>query len=143
MKDYQISILNESAVTGIEEIDRQHRNLLNLCNDVNNALEKNLSSISTRSIVRELLSYSIYHFNTEELLMQEYACTEEEKAETGEHIAQHRQFARRIVSLQEKLLKREYIDQEELLVFLTGWINDHVLNTDKALARLIHKKQKQ
>lgn len=143
MKDYQPLILNESGLTGIEEIDRQHRNLLNLFNDANNALAKNLSSISTRSIVRELLGYSIYHFNTEESLMQKYTHTEEEKTETREHIAQHRQFSQRIVSLQEKLLKREYVDREELLTFLTDWINEHVLNTDKALARLIQEKQEQ
>ena len=143
MQETRPLLLDESALTGIEEIDRQHQHLLNLFNDANQALTLNVSPVHTGSVVRELLGYSIYHFNTEESLMREYAVTAEEKSEADEHIAQHRQFSQRIVSLQEKLLKRRYVDPDELLAFLTGWIDEHVMGTDKTLARLILNRRGQ
>ncbi|MCB1869620.1 MAG: hemerythrin family protein [Gammaproteobacteria bacterium] len=142
MKYTRPLVLDESALTGVEEIDHQHQHLLNLINHTHLSLLKNGSPVNTRSLVRELLGYSIYHFNTEESLLKQYATTEEEKAEADKHISQHRLFSQRVVLLQEKLVRRQFIDTDELLSFLTGWINDHVLLTDKALAGLILDRQK-
>lgn len=143
MKRTRTLILDESARTGVEEIDQQHQSLLNLVNDVHLSLANCETSVNTRSIVQELLGYSIHHFNTEESLIKEHAISADEKTAAAAHIAQHRQFSRQIVSFQEKLLKREYVDKEELLAFLTGWINEHLFNADKSLEKLLLSGQEE
>ena len=134
-------IFDATFVTGVEEMDRQHQNLVNLVNEANVRLVKNNNHNNMRRIVRELLSYAIYHFNTEESLMKEYAYGEVERADAEAHITRHREFSRQIVAVQEKLKYREYVDTEQLLAFLTDWISNHILNTDKKLARFIMSKR--
>ncbi|MDJ0739113.1 MAG: bacteriohemerythrin [Gammaproteobacteria bacterium] len=122
---------DDAFVTGIEVIDVQHRNLINLANEAAEALSADPSPAQVRSLVRELLSYAIYHFRTEEQLMQEYGYV---GAESESHIARHRDFSARVVDVQEKLQRCEYVDTGELVEFLADWIRHHILGTDQDLA---------
>lgn len=132
---------DHSLLTGIEDIDRQHQHLLRLLEELEKALAQQITPLEIGSIVKELLGYSIYHFNTEERLLKEYTRTSEESAEADSHIAQHRRFSQHIISLQERLSKRAYVDAEEIRLFLNNWIREHLMDTDKTLARLVLRRR--
>ena len=132
--------LDGSVITGIEEIDRQHQNLFNLTEEARVILAQDPTPDRVRQMIQELLSYAIYHFRTEETLMQRYSYAEE-TGDAQQHIGEHRQFSAQIVAAQESLQDSKYIDTNELLDFLYARITQHIMNTDKKLTEFILRKR--
>ncbi len=133
MADYDLIVWDERLVTGIDKIDEQHQILINLFNEANTKLTADNSAEFLEYITRDLLSYALYHFETEEQLMQQYGYVEEANA----HIQQHRSFSAKVVAVRNDIKAGMLISREELLSFLNGWLIDHILNTDKRLAAFL------
>lgn len=133
MADYDIIIWNERLMTGIDKIDEQHRILVNLFNEANTQLTADNNAEFFEQITRDLLSYALYHFDTEEELMREYAYAEEADA----HIRKHRSFSAKVVAMRNDSKAGISISREDLLSFLNSWLIDHILNTDKRLAAFL------
>ncbi|HUW49727.1 MAG TPA: bacteriohemerythrin [Sulfuricella sp.] len=131
---------NDSLQTGVAVIDDQHKVLVSLLNDANTKLAGEHGSRLLEQITRDLLAYAIYHFETEEELIKRYAYDAEASAEAEEHLLQHRNFSKRIVTLRGDLLNGKRISREVLLPFLHNWLVDHILHTDKLLAQFILAK---
>lgn len=131
-------VFDDAFITGVDEIDSQHRNLVDLTNEAGLKLASDPSPPQIRGLVRELLSYAIYHFSTEERLMQEYAYPEED---ADAHVQRHCEFSTRVVAVQEALRRREYVDTGELMQFLADWITQHILGTDQKMAAFILERR--
>lgn len=129
---------DDAFITGVDEIDSQHRNLIDLTNEAGVKMDGNATPDEVRELVRELLSYAIYHFSTEERLMQEYGYTE---ADAAAHIERHRDFSAKVTGVQEALQRHDYVDTAELMRFLANWITQHILGTDKHLATFILERR--
>lgn len=142
MADYYLIVWNETLVTGIDKIDEQHQILVNLFNEANTKLTVNNSAEFLEQITRDLLSYALYHFETEEELMQKYGYTEDKVEGIDTHIQQHRSFSTKVVAVRNNIKVGVLISREDLLSFLNGWLIDHILNTDQGLvAFLLASKQ--
>lgn len=128
-------------VTGVEEIDTQHRNLIHLTNEAGRVLVGNPPPRVMRAMVQELLSYAIYHFRTEEALMREYGYIEAGADNADEHIRRHRDFSVRVVEMQKALQNHEPVNCAELNAFLTDWVAKHIMGTDQQLAAFILEKR--
>lgn len=137
MADYDPIIWNDQFITGVSEIDEQHRILVALFNEANEKLTTNVSAEFLEHITRDLLSYALYHFETEEELMQSHGYVENQSDAADAHIQQHRQFSTKIVAVRDGIKIGKLISREDLLSFLNGWLIDHILNTDKRLAAFI------
>jgi hemerythrin len=135
MADYDLIVWNDDLMTGIEKIDEQHQILVNLFNEANTRLTNNNSAEFLEQITRDLLSYALYHFETEEELMQKYHFAENTDDDT--HIKQHRSFSARVVAVRNDIKAGVLISREELLSFLNNWLINHILNTDKKLASFL------
>jgi hemerythrin-like metal-binding protein len=88
-------------------------------------------------ITRDLLSYALYHFETEEELMQEYAYEAGPEEEAARHLEQHRTFSARVVAVRDAIKAGNLIPPSELLSFLNDWLVNHIMNTDKKLGQFI------
>ena len=66
MIGHELIVWNDNLVTGVAEIDEQHRILVNSINEANTRLANNISAEILDQITRDLLSYALYHFETEE-----------------------------------------------------------------------------
>ena len=118
--------------TGVEEIDEQHKILIHTLQEANQILASNSSTDVLDKITRDLLAYALYHFDTEEELMNQYGYSEKGD-EQDAHLAQHRSFSAKVVSIREGLKAGTPVSCEELLGFLSDWLSHHILNTDKKL----------
>lgn len=127
-------VFNDAFLTGIAEIDRQHRNLVDLTNEAIMTLGPSSDSKRLWRMVQELLSYAIYHFKTEEALMLRYGYHDQDRASAERHIAMHRRFSAKVVGVQEALQRGRPVDTDALTQFLCEWISDHIQGTDKELA---------
>jgi hemerythrin-like metal-binding protein len=131
----------EQLVTGIPEIDRQHRFLINAINDAKHKLSEFPDLKLIEQITKDLLGYAIYHFETEEDLMLEHGYTEESKADADLHQRQHRDFSAQVMAVRDTLHAGNPVSVEELLGFLDDWLISHIMNTDQRLAAFIRQKQ--
>ena len=137
------SNLGPDYLTGVERIDSQHSNLINLVNEARHTLNRDASPSRIEKIVKELLSYAIYHFRTEEALMKEYGYLQARSAEAQAHIQEHRGFSERVAALQEEVRLHARVDTDALVRFLLDWIAQHILETDKKLAAYILQRRAQ
>lgn len=130
-------VWNESFVTGVPEIDEQHMILVHTLNEASEKLAADSSLELLEQITQDLLSYALYHFETEEDLMQQYAYGEQQPEQGGAHLEQHRAFSTKVVAVRENLKAGILIAPADLIGFLNDWLVNHILNTDKKLGSFI------
>ncbi len=134
-------VWNESFVAGVQEIDEQHMILVDLLNSAKVKLLPESDTKVMEQIILDLLSYALYHFDTEERLMGEYDYNKESPQDAHAHLDQHRTFSAKVVSARKALTSGEKISAEDLLQFLTEWLVNHILKTDFKLADYIQEKR--
>ncbi len=138
MTGHELIVWNDELVTGVVEIDEQHRILVNSINEANTRLsDSHINATILEQITQDLLSYALYHFETEEGLMQEYGYLQDKEEDAASHQRQHREFSANVVAVREGIRAGKLISREDLLSFLNGWLINHILNTDKQLAAFI------
>jgi methyl-accepting chemotaxis protein/hemerythrin len=122
--------------TGIDKIDFQHRNLVNMINeiaDVANEKDINVRNLVIEVNVGRLLEYTVYHFQTEEDLFAE--CKFEHAAE---HIKAHEALKINAVDLATRFGKGEDV-AGQLLNFLKAWLENHIVGSDMKYVSTIKK----
>jgi hemerythrin-like metal-binding protein len=123
---------DEKLETGIKEIDIQHRYLVLLLNNAYRATESVPSVATITQILKDLLDYSNFHFETEETFMLEHHYSELE-----EHAKEHVKFRERITSL-----VNEWVNLGEthvllaVIEFVRTWVQEHVSTVDAKLKYL-------
>jgi hemerythrin len=127
--------------TGVAIIDDQHRVLIHMLNDASTKLNDRSPIADFSKIVQGLLSYAGYHFQTEDRLMAEYDYAGQCAAAASMHASQHKAFAEKVIAVQETLKAGQRVQKAVLVSFLTEWLADHILNTDKALGAYIGSQQ--
>jgi hemerythrin len=117
---------NELSV-GIEEIDEQHKILVNLINRLfDETIVHQAKSSVTEEILHELVEYTVIHFAVEESLFRifHYPGTEA-------HTRHHDELKAQVLDLQKKIKLREATLNTEILIFLKKWLEHHILHEDK------------
>lgn len=130
-------VWNASLVTGVPVIDEQHQILVNMLNDANVRLGAGAGRDAVEGIVRELISYALYHFDTEEELMVEEGYGDEDR---DRHFAEHRSFSARVSEVQQQLAQGRVISRDDLLGFLNAWLVNHIQKTDQQLGHFLGKR---
>lgn len=139
---HEMIVWNNELVTGITEMDEQHKILVNHINAANTRLNGlSVNATMLEKITQDLLSYALYHFETEGLLMQQYHYASCHKIDAETHWQEHREFSAKVVEIREKIRSGASISRDELLVFLNNWLINHIMNTDKKLAAFVCAKQ--
>jgi hemerythrin-like metal-binding protein/PAS domain S-box-containing protein len=120
--------------TGIEEVDKQHRYLVDLVNDVapvlaaaDGAIPENIGDLFSK-----LLDYTNWHFATEERLMQAQGI---DPRHFEHHLVSHRSFVDNVQQFAAAYLDRQDVSGRRLLGFVANWLVFHILGEDQAMAR--------
>jgi hemerythrin len=138
---YETLVWQDDFATGVAEIDEQHMILVHTLNEAGDTLSKDASMAVFERITQDLLSYALYHFDTEEGLMQEFGYTEQSREEAIRHQEQHRAFSSKVLAVRDNLKAGVKIPPGEILTFLNEWLVNHIQNTDKLLAAFIIAKR--
>lgn len=142
MADHEPIVWNDTLVTGIDIIDEQHRILVNTLNEANAKLTTDTGAAFLEQITHDLLSYALYHFETEEELMHEYGYSHNNAEDADAHTQQHRDFSAKVVAVREGIKTGHSVSREDLLSFLNSWLINHILNTDKRLGAFLQASDK-
>lgn len=128
-------IWDQNFVTGLPQVDDQHHKLVDLFNELNNALfvvDADQETVLSE-IVARIVDYTRYHFRDEEALMQAQGV---DLRHIRMHQTAHEQFVEQLQAMWER---RHSMSRpgESLVAFLTSWLSLHILGIDQTLARQI------
>jgi len=129
-----------ALVTGITRIDEQHRVLVDMCNEAHVLLQQHATTERTKGIVRDLMSYALYHFETEEELADSCGYNDAHAEENAKHREQHRAFANAVAGMQLDMSRGIAVSIEALFDFLRSWLTNHILGMDMELGKFINSK---
>jgi hemerythrin len=115
---------------GIEEIDRQHKELLRLFAVIKNAIAADQGWSTVHYGLVEVKRFAHFHFQFEEALMRLYGFDGYE-----EHTAAHEKMLHTLESTAHESLQES--TKEEILKFLRDWLVDHIHGADRSYARHI------
>ena len=112
----------------VDEIDEDHRKLVNIFNILNHAVTEGESSDYLAAVLEELVNCTVWHFSHEERLMLKYSYQGME-----EHKAIHRELVKSVKDLQQRILKSDKTMVDEDIEYLERWLTEHILTDDMRL----------
>lgn len=127
---------SDNLALGIPEIDGQHQGLIEVINELWNAIVANADPAQVARILDELEQYTRAHFTAEEALMRVAAYPK-----FREHRQDHRGFIDQVASARAKLARGEFLGLD-LLRYLTDWLVKHIQGGDRDYAAFIDGQQR-
>lgn len=125
---------------GIAVVDRQHRHLVKLLNELAESYMHDGREAELERIISALIDYASYHFRTEEALWAELP---EDDALLAGHITAHNSFVDQVRTMQARLKTDDRNALlEDLLAFLLTWLIHHILYEDKHFAVVLMQVRK-
>ncbi|MBL8260291.1 MAG: hemerythrin family protein [Candidatus Competibacteraceae bacterium] len=111
---------------GLEEIDAQHQILVDLLNEIHEAIQQRQGIEAARNIIGRLDEYARVHFAVEESLMRILHYPEYDK-----HREEHDQLIEQLNGFRDKLAEGKGSLNFELAHFLKLWLTRHIMEVDK------------
>ena len=124
-------VWSDNIRTGNKNIDLQHQELIELINELAEALETTTPQNHIAGILQRLENYVLFHFNTEENLMANNRIDIEH---AQRHMLAHQNFSKKIQYYKSNI---ELVKTEDIVNFLVNWLTEHIQRTDQELARLL------
>lgn len=110
----------------IRSIDDDHKGLFKLINHLFDAMSHGKANEVLWEILDHLLDYTKTHFRREEMY---FATTN--YSEIIEHKLQHEIFVEKLMSLRAQFEKGDKTISVELIKYLSDWLINHILISDK------------
>jgi hemerythrin-like metal-binding protein len=123
--------------TDVAVVDEQHHKLVDLINKLGGISAHQTSPEELGAILTELANYTIYHFETEEKLMLQYNV---DASHQDIHIKAHKHFTAQVMVAAKILMGSANVSQQlvtPLLKYLTNWLVQHILGSDKRMTQEI------
>jgi hemerythrin len=110
----------------IDELDRQHRKMADMINELYEAIESKKNKELLAQLLIKLVHYTRHHFKTEERYFDKY-----EYPETAAHKIEHDQLRAKVASLDESYYSGGRMLTGEAMALLNEWISSHTAVTDR------------
>ena len=118
--------------TGIPDIDRQHRQIVNYINSLVDNRQSGERQV-IEEVLSELIEYTVSHFGFEESLMEQA-----QYSYLTPHIRIHRLFEKRVREYAERFVRGEEVT-DELIEMLNRWLITHIRAEDMDYTPLVSK----
>ena len=124
---------------GIEAVDKQHRHLVDLMNDLYDACigERLELDQKFKDVMKELVDYVMVHFKDEEKIMEAIKYTN-----LKEHKQTHEGFIKEMLSSVSAYTNGKQLVPNSFVRFLRDWLFNHILIDDKEWARYYYSIRK-
>jgi hemerythrin-like metal-binding protein len=120
---------DERFSTGIDDVDGDHRKLIDLINQLHQAMILGQTRRELPAIVSELLDYTLRHFQREEALMVQH-----QYPDTEQHRLLHAHFTKMVTNFRAKLELGDFAISTSLFVLLQNWLIEHIMQADREVA---------
>jgi len=127
---------NESLSIGVAKIDRQHRKLIGMVQQLENALDGSNTLKEMSRTLKSVVDYTSYHFKDEEDLMAQINFQGYD-----EHVKQHTKLIKDVRSILFAIRGGKAFTAQDLIKFLTDWVLDHIEKEDKKIGAEIERRR--
>ena len=117
---------NKELSVGIDGIDRQHRRLMRLINEVDEVVQEGRSYEQVAPVLNELIDCTKTHFSNEEELLEKNHCPD-----IGRHKKAHVWLLEELLDWKKKAETIRVEDLDEHMGFLRIWFPGYILGVDK------------
>ena len=128
-------VWNEDLSVNVRKIDEQHHKLVDLINELYEAMQKGQSKEFLDEIIDGLIDYSVIHFNTEEGLLEKFSYPNLEI-----HKEEHSLFKQKVTKFQNDYKKGTAWLSIDMLLFLSDWLKTHIKKSDKSFSKFLNEK---
>jgi hemerythrin-like metal-binding protein len=120
---------------GLDCIDDQHKMLVDLINELHQAMGNGSGKTAVGGVLSKLVDYTKTHFKFEEDLFEKHGYEE-----TTEHKGVHAKLVGQLADFQEQFKTGESDISIELLEFLKEWLITHIKKTDTRYVPFLRSK---
>ena len=110
----------------VKEIDNQHKKIVNIINELYDAMLEGKSREVLSKTLSDLAEYTQYHFAFEEKYFEEFGYPKKE-----EHIKQHRNLVDKVLKFKSKYEEGAIFISIDIMEFLREWLKNHIAGSDK------------
>jgi hemerythrin len=125
----------DALSVNVGEIDRQHRKLIGLINDLSEAMSRKKGKEAVERTLKGLIEYTVSHFSHEEKLFDglNYPASSAHKQE-------HATFVKKVSEFRDGYEKGRLGLSIEMMYFLRDWLKDHIQGSDKNYSSFFNEK---
>lgn len=116
----------DSFSVGIEKFDRQHKQLVDMINDVSEVIVNKKDNSELLNVVNKLDNYVQMHFRDEEAEFDRV-----NYKFSSDHKQEHSNFAIKVEALKKDLAAGKTFVALKLSNFLKDWVINHITDSDK------------
>lgn len=118
-------VWTENLSVSVVEIDNQHKHLIDLINNLYDAMKLGKGKDVLSVTIDELAKYSVEHFFAEERIMQKYSYDGYTK-----HKTEHDSFIRKVTEFKQGFEAGKILLSIEIMNFLRDWTVNHIAEVD-------------
>ncbi|MBA4368379.1 MAG: hemerythrin [Desulfobacterium sp.] len=125
----------EDMLVHVEKIDTQHKKLLVLLNDLNDAMNQGRDKKVLGNTIIALADYTYYHFMTEEKYFDQF-----QYPDSIRHKNEHQYFVEEVTRFQQQFDKGETKLSEDIILFLKSWVINHIMKSDQKFSPFLNAR---
>ena len=125
---------NADLELGIDEFDEQHKKLVGMINDLNDAMSAGQGQDQLGMILTKLADYTSYHFSSEEKYFDQ-----SDYPEAAGHRRAHKEFINQINDYQMEFDAGQLLLSMKVMNFLSDWLVAHIQGIDRQYVPYIKK----
>lgn len=119
----------------IEVIDQQHKKIIEILGKLFAEMGKKKSPEVLKAILDQMVWYAGEHFGTEEIFMKQYGFPGYEA-----HKKEHDAFRAKVAAFEKDFTAGKATLSMEVINFLLGWLDHHILEVDKQYGPFLNEK---
>lgn len=129
-------VWDDSCKIGITEVDQDHKQLVDLINDLYEAMQDGSGGALLLPIFSALKHYTETHFAKEEQYMVECGAPDQEQ-----HFQEHKRMVAKLAELESRHRQGEAAISLQTLTFLRDWLKNHICVVDQAMAAQLREQR--
>ncbi len=126
---------NESYSVKVKQFDDQHKKLIDMVNELHDAMKVGKGKDVLEKILAGLIQYTATHFGNEERLMKLHNYPNYEQ-----HKKEHNLLVLQVNDVQKQYREGNAVITMAVMTFLKEWLQTHIQGTDKNYAPYLNSK---
>lgn len=126
---------NESYSVKVKQFDDQHKKLIDMMNELHDAMKIGKGKDALEKILAKLIQYTVTHFANEERLMKQHNYPNYEQ-----HKKEHNLLTLQVSDVQKQYHEGNAVITMAVMTFLKEWLQTHIQGTDKGYAPFLNGK---
>ncbi len=117
----------------VKEIDAQHKKLVQMLNELHDAMMQRKSKEALGKIIGGLIEYADVHFKTEEKYFDKFGYPE-----TEAHKKEHSDFVKKVTDFKKGYDEGRLLLSMDVMNFLRDWLKNHIMGSDKKYSKFFN-----